>query len=38
MKLKTTRNTKRTDAELDALDYACDWLTLCERYGETRGE
>lgn len=27
-----------TAAELDALDYDCDWLTLCERYGETRAE
>lgn len=27
-----------TDVELDALDYDCDWLTLCERYGETRAE
>ena len=34
----TTRKTNKTDAELDALDYACDWLTLCERYGETREE
>lgn len=34
----TTRKTNKTDAELDALDYDCDWLTLCERYGETRAE
>lgn len=36
--MRTTSQTVKTDAELDALDYDCDWLTLCERYGETREE
>ena len=36
--MRTTSQTVKADAELDALDYDCDWLTLCERYGETREE
>lgn len=36
--MRMPSQTVKTDAELDALDYDCDWLTLCERYGETRAE